>query len=629
MTSDNSARIRTALPGYDIGGQIGAGGCGEVFGGVHRELQRRVAIKQIPPQFAADAELRKRFATEATLMAAIDHPHVVSVYDYVQEADLCLLVLEYLSGGTVHDRFQKEGFDASTSIAVALSCAAGLQDAHRRGVLHRDIKPANLMFSSNGTVKLTDFGIAKIMGGDGQLVTKTGMIVGTPSYIAPEQVRGLELSPATDVYALATMTYQLLSGKLPFPPTSDTMAMLFMHAYEQPIPLTEVAPGIPKAIADVVMQGLATDPGYRYDSAEAFGVALATPASQSWGQNWLSEIGVPVLGADTITAAATGRRHATEFRTPGQPTQVHTPAQSTPVSTPGTAERTVRSTTRIRPTEPLPRAAINLSDLDRDDVKPVRRIVAFRSPRIPAIVALVLAVLCVAIGVFGPVTPPGGGLLPGVVTIAGTDPTLGSVDRVDLAHPIPVTISAPNVTDVSLSLNILGLSVATQKAELQGSAGTVSAPVSPLILAGQLAAEVTVTTGNKSAAWYRFQLRSTQSPLPTATTVCIGLLALFSAAYLESSLRTLRRGRGSVASGATAVVSAVALAFVGLAALWAYLGRQPTPVSLFGAVSLAAMAAIAAGVAAARAGKVRRYRRSLDRALALSITQEFTRRTGR
>jgi Protein kinase domain len=621
LTSDNTARIRNALPSYDIGGQIGAGGCGEVFGGVHRELRRRVAIKQIPPQFAADAELRKRFATEATLMAAIDHPHVVSVYDYVQEADLCLLVLEYLPGGSVHERFQKEGFDASTTIAVALSCAAGLQDAHRRGVLHRDIKPANLMFSSNGTVKLTDFGIAKIMGGDGQLVTKTGLILGTPSYIAPEQARGLDLSPATDVYALATMTYQLLSGKLPFPSTSDSMAVLFMHAFQQPTPLTEVAPGIPKAIADVVMRGLATDPGDRYESAEAFGVALATPATQSWGQNWLSEIGVPVLGADTITAAATGRGHAA--------THIHTPAQPIQVSTPSTAERTVRSTTRVRPTEPLPRAGINLSELDPDDVKPVRRIVAFRSPRIPAIVALVLAVLCVAIGVFGPVTPPGGDLLPGVVPIAGTDPTLGSVDRVDLAHPIPVTISAPNVTDVSLSLNVLGLPVAKQKAELQGGAGTVSAPVSPLILAGQLNTEVTVTTGNKSAAGYRFQLRSTQSPLPTATTVCIGLLALFSAAYLESSLRSLRRGRGSVASGATAVVSAVALAFVGLTALWAYLVRQPTPESLFGAVSLAAMAAIAAGIAAARAGKVRRYRRSLDRALALSLTQELTRRTGR
>ncbi|MBN9635214.1 MAG: serine/threonine protein kinase, partial [Actinobacteria bacterium] len=257
MSPADTARIRNALPGYDIGGQIGSGGCGEVFGGTHRELRRRVAIKQIPPQFAADPEIRGRFASEATLMAAIDHPHVVSVYDYVQHDELCLLVMEFLPGGTVEDRFQTDGFDPSTTIAIALSCAAGLAHAHQHGVLHRDVKPSNLMFATNGSVKLTDFGIAKIMGGDGQLMTRAGDILGTPAYMAPEQARGLALSPATDVYALATMTYQLLCGRLPFPSGPDSMAVLFMHAFEQPTPLSEVAPRVPQAIADVVMRGLA------------------------------------------------------------------------------------------------------------------------------------------------------------------------------------------------------------------------------------------------------------------------------------------------------------------------------------------------------------------------------------
>ncbi len=173
-------------------------------------------------------------------------------------------------------------------------------------MLHRDVKPANLMFAAGGAIKLTDFGIAKIVGGDETLVTKAGDIIGTPSYIAPEQARGQPLSPATDVYALATMLYQLLSGVLPFPPGEGPLAMLFAHAFDEPIPLGEVAPNVPEPIAAVVMRGLATDPAQRFDTAESFGIALARPAVHCWGQNWLAPVGIPVIGADTIVAAATG-----------------------------------------------------------------------------------------------------------------------------------------------------------------------------------------------------------------------------------------------------------------------------------------------------------------------------------
>ncbi|MEC3957211.1 protein kinase [Nocardia sp. CDC153] len=305
-TDAELARVRAALPGYEIGGQIGRGGCGVVLAGVHRGLGRRVAIKQIPPQFADDMQVRRRFVAEARVMAALDHPHVVPVYDYVEHDDLCLLVLEYLPGGTVESRFITAGFEATAALAVALSCAAGLDAAHRGGILHRDVKPSNLMFAANGALKLTDFGIAKIVGGEDTLVTRAGEIIGTPSYIAPEQVRGQQLSPATDVYALATMLYQLLSGVLPFPPGADALALLFAHAYGEPVPLTEVAPFVPQPIADAVMRGLAPDPADRYDTAETFGIALAEPAAHLWGANWLTPVGIPVIGADTIVAAATG-----------------------------------------------------------------------------------------------------------------------------------------------------------------------------------------------------------------------------------------------------------------------------------------------------------------------------------
>ncbi|WP_157552777.1 serine/threonine-protein kinase, partial [Nocardia uniformis] len=323
LNSADTERVRAALPGYVIDGQVGRGGCGVVLSGTHRGLHRPVAIKQIPPQFAHDMQVRRRFVDEARLMATIDHPHVVPVYDYIEHQDLCLLVMEYLPGGTVESRFTTEGFAATAAVAIALSCAAGLEAAHRHGILHRDVKPSNLMFSGAGALKLTDFGIAKIVGGDDTLVTRAGEIIGTPSYIAPEQIRGQQLSPATDVYALATMLYQLLSGVLPFPPGEDHLAMLFAHAYGEPVPLRQVAPGVPERIADVVMRGLASDPAERFDTAETFGVALAQPAALCWGTDWLTPVGIPVIGADTIVAAATGGGRSTLAGYPGPQTSAY------------------------------------------------------------------------------------------------------------------------------------------------------------------------------------------------------------------------------------------------------------------------------------------------------------------
>src|SRR3954464_8675323 len=149
--------------------------------------------------------------------------------------------MELLPGGTLRDRFSTTGFTAPHAVAIALACAAGLSTGHERGVLHRDVKPENMLFAASGAIKVTDFGIAQVVGGSETMLTRAGDVVGTPSYIAPEQVRGMKLSPATDVYALATMLYELLSGGLPFTQDGDAMSVLFKHAYESPIPLGDVA----------------------------------------------------------------------------------------------------------------------------------------------------------------------------------------------------------------------------------------------------------------------------------------------------------------------------------------------------------------------------------------------------
>ena len=298
--------LSVALPAYEIGGELGQGGMGVVVSGQHRQLGRRVAIKQLPEAFAADPGVRRRFTAEAQVLASLDHPHVVPVYDFVEREGICLLVMELLPGGTLRSRVAGGGCTAPYAVAVSLACLSGLSAAHRRGILHRDVKPENMLFAASGVLKVTDFGIAKVIGGPGTVLTRVGNVVGTPAYIAPEQVRGGKLSPATDVYALATMLYELLAGVLPFSieTEGEDLALLFKHAYEKPVPLRDVAPGVPDPVAAAVMRGLATEPADRFETAEAFGAALAEAASEAWGPGWLAAEQVPIMDAGPMIGVA-------------------------------------------------------------------------------------------------------------------------------------------------------------------------------------------------------------------------------------------------------------------------------------------------------------------------------------
>jgi serine/threonine-protein kinase len=306
--------LSNALPAYDIGEELGQGGMGVVVSGQHRQLGRRVAIKQLPVAFAADPAVRSRFISEARVHASLDHPHVVPVYDFVEREGVCLLVMEFLPGGTLRSQVAAAGgFTGPHAVAVSLACLSGLSAAHRRGVLHRDVKPENMLFSASEVLKVADFGIAKVLGGPGTVITRRGDVIGTPAYIAPEQARGGDLSPATDVYAVATMLYELLAGVLPFADVADDMALLFKHAYEQPVPLRDVAPGVPGPVAAAVMRGLATESADRFATADSFGTALAEAGTQAWGPGWMSAEQVPIMDAGPIISVAgypSGPRHA-------------------------------------------------------------------------------------------------------------------------------------------------------------------------------------------------------------------------------------------------------------------------------------------------------------------------------
>jgi predicted Ser/Thr protein kinase len=400
--SDDVERLQEALPSYEIGEVLGRGGWGVVFGGLHRHLGRQVAIKQLPAAFAADPAVRRRFASEARVLAALDHPHVVPVYDYLERDDLCLLVMEQLPGGTLRKRASEEGFTARTAVAVALACAAGLSAAHDRGVLHRDIKPENMLYTASGVVKVTDFGIAKVSGGAETAVTRAGDVLGTAAYIAPEQVRGGALSPATDVYGLATMLYELLAGDLPFPDEGgDVLSVMFKHAYEVPAALQAVAPDIPEPVAKVVMTGLATDPADRATSAETFGVALAEAGAAAWGPGWLTLEKVPVLGAPALLAAAGREPSRPETAPAPAPEAVTTAYERAPLpekpdpprrAVPGARPAAVTAAPGVVP-DAAGSAAPDPAGADEASTRPAHRRWLYVLIAVAAVIVIVLAVI--------------------------------------------------------------------------------------------------------------------------------------------------------------------------------------------------------------------------------------------
>ena len=297
------SQLSLVLPEYEILGELGRGAMGVVLAARHRSLGRLVAIKELPQAFAADERVRKRFLREARTVAALSHPHVVVVYDFIDRDGHLALVMEQLPGGTVWDRFTTTGVTAPIACALLLSTAAGLDHAHRNGVLHRDVKPENLLFSADGQLKVTDFGMAKVVGGEKTLATADGVVLGTPAYMAPEQAEGQVVTPQADVYACGTMLYELLCGQLPF--TAPTaVSMLIARVKDDAPPLAERAPALPAPIVEVTQMALARLCRDRYQAVEDFAVALGQAAVASWGEDWLSATGVTVTGSETIERAS-------------------------------------------------------------------------------------------------------------------------------------------------------------------------------------------------------------------------------------------------------------------------------------------------------------------------------------
>jgi Protein kinase domain len=625
MTLDRN-EVVDALPNYEVGSELGRGGWGVVLSGRHRQLDRAVAIKQLPKAFASDEAVRARFVTEARLLASLDHPHIVPVYDFVEQEGLCLLVMEQLPGGTVWTRFSTDGLTPPAAAAAVLATLAGLQAAHEHQILHRDVKPENLMFSSTGALKVTDFGIAKVVSGEDTLATRAGEVVGTPAYIAPEQARGGDLSPATDVYAVATMFYELLSGQLPFDDDGDAMALLFKHAFETPTPLRDPAPFVPEVIAAVVMRGLATDPADRYATAEEFGLAIAEACTTAWGPGWLAAEGTPVMGASSIVSATD--RVTSPPRPPTladapvvAPTDAPAPptvADPTAAPAPVPPAPTPARTETIRPNVAAHTGGVGLEDVRESDLVPVQSVlIPPAKATVPLLLALVGFVLVVLVAAFGIGSPShSGDLRAGTVTVASVDPTSGHVVTLNLSRNVAVgvTSAAPAATRARLTLESVGQHIVQASAPLLITHGPVPGRIASVDLTsaryltgGRLGGEVELLQGGAVVGHQQFAVKTSETGVLTAAGAVTILLLLFALAYGESFARSLRRGRRtrSATFGLAVMGALVGLGLVSL--MWVTGFRAPTIATVVVCMVLGAATGVAFAVGATRLGKGRRF----------------------
>jgi serine/threonine protein kinase len=280
MADENAETHQGDLTGktlgqYEIGQQLGKGGMATVYLARQTSIGRTVALKIMPAYFMHDPSFLQRFEREVQVIARLQHPRILPVYDYGELEGRPYLVMAYMSGGTIADRIKEGQIPLGEVVRIVEQIAEGLDHAHRKGVIHRDFKPSNVLLDENGNAHLADFGIAKVSESTVQL-TGSG-IVGTPAYMAPEMANQGLVTPSIDIYALGITTYEMLTGKFPY--QGDTPLRVMMAHATAPIPdVRELNPDCPLAVANVVRKAMAKDPDERYATAGEMAAALRAAA---------------------------------------------------------------------------------------------------------------------------------------------------------------------------------------------------------------------------------------------------------------------------------------------------------------------------------------------------------------
>jgi serine/threonine-protein kinase len=600
--------IGALLPDYDVGGEIGRGAMGVVHIGRHRHLDREVAIKELPPSLIDDADVRARFLAEARALARLDHPNVVPIYDFVDRDGHCLLVMEALRGGTLWDRFQREGLSHQTSVAVAIATANGVEHAHRNGVLHRDIKPENLLFASRAHLKVTDFGIAKVIGGDRTMGTIDGSVLGTPAYMAPEQAEGASLGPAADVYAIGAVLFELLSGQLPFEGDSP-MTLLVQRIMHDAPDLRTLAPDVPEPIARTVAAALEREPTRRIGSASELAQALATSATESWGPDWASATDVELSRESTLGGSSSSITPGPPPETAETPTGP-APAPGTvpprnqphvtqpPVAVPHMAPVTVHPSSTHLPSTPV-------GAVDRRQLVDVASLIKAPGRVWPLALATVVAVLAAFGLAIGAPSAPENVTTSGPVPTIDGEPLAGNGVS-DLDTTSTFRLGDLGADTARVHIDYAGVTIWTSDA-VENGAVDVDLGAIGVAVAGPMQIVAESFAGTQTSA---FAIRSDRRWFETAQVPVLTILMLLALSMLEFRLRSFRRGsvRITMLIGAGAAATVIAVAATLLYAQWT--SQLVTLRELIPPAVAAAAAAVLGALARAHYARARRRKRA-------------------
>jgi serine/threonine-protein kinase len=354
MSVESSPTVRIAER-YSLRERIAVGGMGEVHLATDDRLGRLVAVKVLAAGFADSPDFVERFRREALTAAALSHPNIAQVYDYGVDGDSHFIVMEYAEGQDLAQVIRQHGrLTPGDAVRVAEQVCAALGAAHRAGVVHRDVKPGNVIIRPDGTVKVTDFGIARALGQAS--LTDTGTVMGTAAYVAPEQARGEATTPSSDLYSLGILLFQMLTGSVPF--DGDTPVAIAMRHLDEPVPLpsSRVA-DLPANLDEVVVRATAKSPADRYADADAMAAALvghemradaatrALPAGEATSVLDLGAGGASTAMMPTVGVLPGGERTAVH---PAPTAYAEAPASAPPVQRGPTVTRRSNAASRRR-----------------------------------------------------------------------------------------------------------------------------------------------------------------------------------------------------------------------------------------------------------------------------------------